>query len=460
MTTFVRRRTMLGAIAGAAGLSCVNTVSGAGEDDIAEGTTVYVGAHSWIYAIDVASQDVVWTVFRHGNYVRTAPIVVDGMLYAGWRDGSITAIDAATGEREWTYREIEEMNATAPTPTVVDGVVYVDGEDMRVHGIDVETGNGVYRTDVLGRNDQSLSPTVVDDVLYAAGEWTSRRGRLYAYDVTGGEKWEFEEPSNRIRSAPLYYEGTVYVGAAGGTLYAVDAESGEESWSFTEPAGAIEYPPVPVDGTLYLCGDDSNREATVYALDAATGDVEWEHDDPEGQTNAGMAVNEDGSMVYAIADGGRLSALDAATGDREWQVGGPGGSTDDEVAGWNPTTPTVYDGELYVVDSRSGSSTMYALDADTGEKRWSVSDDDMANSSRATVVADPASGHSVGTRTARGMLGHHDGWDGTDPSTGGGGSSDDGDDGIPGFTTAAGAAGVGAGAYLLKRRHDDDQRDR
>jgi WD-40 repeat-containing protein len=135
--------------------------------------------------------------------------------------------------------------------------------------------------------------------------------------------------------------------------------------------------------------------------------------------------------------------------------------------------PTVYVG--------SEDGTLYAVDAATGSQEWAFTQPSFRIRSSPTVVADPESGDSIGSRVMLGTLGHRGdradrvttetdpGGSDTDDETGtdgGGGDTADetgtdgdggdtdtqtGGDGFgPGFGGAL--AGLGSAGCLLKRR--------
>jgi PGF-CTERM protein len=133
------------------------------------------------------------------------------------------------------------------------------------------------------------------------------------------------------------------------------------------------------------------------------------------------------------------------------------------------TGPTVYVGASGFVDTDSTLNAVYAVDAATGEEKWAFTQPGGVNSSP-TVVADPESGDSVGSRVMLGTLGHHGDWryagqnidvvsDDGDASGGGNGpneSSGDEDGSGPGFGVGGALAGLGGAGYLLTRRFGDE----
>ena len=135
---------------------------------------------------------------------------------------------------------------------------------------------------------------------------------------------------------------------------------------------------------------------------------------------------------------------------------------------------------------QSGDETLYAVDAATGSQEWAFTQPSGPVESSPTVVDNPASGDSVGSRVLLGTLGHYgdradsspSGDDGGSPgddsgSPGDGGPSDGGDtsddsadsessgDGGLGTTEMAAIGGGGGlallfGAYALMRRSGGD----
>ena len=75
-----------------------------------------------------------------------------------------------------------------------------------------------------------------------------------------------------------------------------------------------------VDGTVFIGSGGSTDAGTfdgsVYALDAETGDVEWEFTDVFwGQASVAVV----GGTAYIAGDFDRVWAVDADTDDIEWQ---------------------------------------------------------------------------------------------------------------------------------------------
>ena len=76
-----------------------------------------------------------WT-YTTGSYVDTRPAVAGGTVYAGSDDGTVYALDTATGGLRWAYTAGDSVS----DPAVAGGTVYVGSLDFKVYALDAATG--------------------------------------------------------------------------------------------------------------------------------------------------------------------------------------------------------------------------------------------------------------------------------------------------------------------------------
>jgi polyvinyl alcohol dehydrogenase (cytochrome) len=148
-------------------------------------------------------------------------------------------------------------------------------------------------------------------------------------------KWAFGFPGDFVAfSQPSIVGGKLYVGSAGGNVYALDAATGCTHWAFDAGAGvrtAITIGPGPI---AYF-GD---MQGNVYALDADSGAQLWKTrvDEYAGARVTGSPKLYDGKLYvpvsshdeWASADPGfecckfrgSVVALDAKTGRQIWKT--------------------------------------------------------------------------------------------------------------------------------------------
>jgi len=363
--------------------------------DGADQSLVYAGsADGLLYARTVATGDEAWTFEPDGagSYaMHSSPTVVDGTVYVGTDreevDGRLYAVDAATGEQEWRSTGLGPGGLLNPSPTVVGGSVYTGGANG-LFSIDAETGDPEWQYDEISIEESS--PTVVDGTAYVGTEG----GELYAVDATTGNvEWQYPVPADDIDSSPTVANGTVYVGTNGGTLHAVDAVTGTQEWEFASPTGRVDSSPTVSDGVVYVAAAD----ATLYAVDTTAGTELWRFG-LDGATEATSPTVSEGVIYQATAE--TLHAVDGS-GTEQWRY--------NDIAGPS-SSPTVHGGTVFVGSGESDNQNdgvIVALDAETGDVKWTTDDPTLFVISSPTVVTDPESGRSVDSRVALRTLGHH-----------------------------------------------------
>lgn len=212
-----------------------------------------------LYALD-EDGDERWV--RDVGSVYDAPVVRDGVVYAGSDRGAAHAFDAETGEELWTrgFESPEEYATPAvAAETVEDGVAYMTAYG-NLYAIDKQDGDGIWRYD----GDR------VSDVEVSDGEvYTSHSGRVAAY-ADGDELWTHgvEGTNPSIRGTA---HGNVYFGDRR-DLRALDAREGEKRWS--REIGE-DYPLVLGDSAVYAGESDlralspDGGEAWTIGLDGS-----------------------------------------------------------------------------------------------------------------------------------------------------------------------------------------------
>ena len=134
-----------------------------------------------------------------------APIIIGGVMYVSTPRQHVLAIDAATGAVKWRYRPTPESRIGANKGVAAgDGKVFVGRRDNLLVALDQQTGQVVW------------------------------------------ERKLTDHPAAYTSAAPVFYNGRVYIGTAGGDngarghLGAYDAKTGQELWKFNTIPGPGE----------------------------------------------------------------------------------------------------------------------------------------------------------------------------------------------------------------------------
>jgi formylglycine-generating enzyme required for sulfatase activity/outer membrane protein assembly factor BamB len=135
-------------------------------------------------------------------------------------------------------------------------------------------------------------------------------------------KWKFKV-KGRIRSCPLALRDKAYIGTDAGIFYALDSETGKEKWRFKMASGPLgdigkgyhanAYPSAPTikNGILYMGG----AGGFLYALDIKTGRPKWKTTIYGAKTVPGSPLPAYGAVFAPIHGYGRDSGLMAVHGE-------------------------------------------------------------------------------------------------------------------------------------------------
>ena len=259
------------------------------------------------------------------------------------------------------FRADSEQTGAAP---------FVTADDRGVPWV-FETGKGIFSSPVIS----------ADGTIFVG----SADRTFYALRPDGTERWRFVTGEIIDSAAVLDDTGGVYFGSGDGFVYALDAATGAERWRFAADApgprnsiinwfeGNVTLGP---GGTL-LAGNDN---FFVYAIDRATGRQQWRAPLPD-QTWSAVAYDRTRQRYYVGNNNltgltGNLFSFDLS-GRQKWVHRGRG-----TVA----ASPVVLPGGAVVVGAYDGY--VRAFDGPTGRELWSFATRDHIYASPAYFAAD------------------------------------------------------------------------
>lgn len=185
-------------------------------------------------------------------------------------------------------------------------------------------------------------PLIADGRVFVTVKHATAQGSiLFALDATDGSVlWSFALGGFSRLAGTCYENGRVFAVNGDGLLRAFDGATGTVVWSVLLPGQfSFSSPPTVLDGVIYTGGAGSG--GTVYAVNANTGAVIWTSSVANG-SNSSPAVTGEG--VYVSYSCPNVYKLNPATGAKIWHYA-PG------CSGGGGKTPALYNGRLYVRDS-------------------------------------------------------------------------------------------------------------
>ena len=276
-----------------------------------------------------------------------------GRLYVTSGFGTLSAVNAATGQEIWTQ---ELQNTATGAPTVFGGLVYVVAGDSTAWAVEAEDGRVRWQSDGLGDvgNVAGAAPPAVNDsrVVFSFGSGAVtgafRQGglRLWSADIVGARRGFAIALVDDITGYPVIDGNTVYAGNHSGRVVALNVNSGERIW--TARHGALD-PVWPAGNSIYFVSDLNE----LVRLDASDGAQVWAVDLPgyepvrrpqrrrdSAYANHGPILA--GNRLIVASSDGFLRSFDPASGDLIGRT---------EIRGGATTRPVVANGTLYVVST-------------------------------------------------------------------------------------------------------------
>ena len=274
------------------------------------------------------------------QFIRLTPALADGRIYAASYDGTVTALDALSGQRVW------EANTKLP----ISGGVGLSDKELVLVGTDKgqvvalrqDDGQEVWRATV---SSEVLAPpraargTVV--VRTSDGKFTGLDAR------SGDRRWVSAHAlpalSLRGNSAPVIVQNLVVAGLETGKLLVMSLDKGLPLTEKTvsPPQGRTEIERlIDIDSEPKIFGDTLYLVAyrgSVAAIDMRGGNPVWNR---ALSSYAGLDV--DAQHVYVSDDADAVLALDRRDGGTLWKQG--------ELGGRRLTAPAASDDYLVVGD--------------------------------------------------------------------------------------------------------------
>jgi outer membrane protein assembly factor BamB len=260
--------------------------------------------------------------FKGNKLLEYSPVLIGNQLFGVNNNGMAFAVKSTTGKARWK-QQVAQLNASSPTYS--DRILYVSNlEPGQVVAIATWNGQVLWKHPLPGRSESS--PLVVGNKVIVGCECNT----VFALDKTTGKAiWE-RHVNGAVKAAPAYENGIVYIGDYSGEMNAIRVGDGSIKWqagsqggSFGQ-AGAFYSTAAVAFGRVYVASKDSR----VYSFEEDSGELAWSHS-LDGELYAGIvAADTDGTdpSVYLGSYGGsKFYALDAKSGDERWSIdaGGP-----------------------------------------------------------------------------------------------------------------------------------------
>lgn len=255
---------------------------------------VYVDESGAIHGHSASSGTRLWSAVV--GEVETAPLITGDNVYVASSTGFLYGFSLSGGQQLWQYPLEQPTSAFTTTPAFADGVIYATTRDGTVHAVDAASGTAVCEP-VDTRFGINEHPIIASGVMFigldggsvrtyaTGGCWSPAVGYSTDYPISladgavvtpdafyyvedrilfgvsmapdgwvgGGfpQVWaEGFTDDTLISAPPVLADGLIYLGTNGGNVWAIDVATGEESWHFNAGA-SLRHELVVVEGAVF-----------------------------------------------------------------------------------------------------------------------------------------------------------------------------------------------------------------
>jgi outer membrane protein assembly factor BamB len=281
------------------------------------------------------------------------------------RTGRTTNKGPATAGLLWGFAARGSFQASPVT--AADGSIFLASTDDCLYAL---TPQGQLRWTFLAKASLYATPAIASDGTLFFGDLA---GWLYALTSDGGLKWTYqltEGTDRRVIASPVVSaDGRSYWASWNNQVYALSQE-GKLLWKIAVGGLISSSPSLDREGNLYLASLDASSPTHIAVQRLSpNAALHWKFDDDLGVDRnrilASPAIDEERGQLYVAAsreEDGILYALNLVDGQPAFRLTLPKGVLSSPALG--------NDGTIYLgcLDGK-----LYAVDAATGNKRWSFS---------------------------------------------------------------------------------------
>lgn len=230
-----------------------------------EGIVYFLAGNNVFYALDAATGQQLWLYSRQDTSqfaIRggSQAAIHNGVIYVGFSDGSLVALNAKTGASAWEVqlnrnKRFRDIDAT---PVVDGNNVYIAGYDDKLYCVSADKGEVLWRVDGGSYSGVTI---VGDKILYP-----TTAGEVWALKKSNGDKlWTYKLEDGGIATQVKTFKGAAVFGESQGSLRFLDLASGSVLGAFYPGRGILSSPQVDEKNSrvYFISG-----EANLYAIDA------------------------------------------------------------------------------------------------------------------------------------------------------------------------------------------------
>jgi len=232
------------------------------DDDIVIARTI----DEKVYGISAFDGEILWTISRKSPSLtlrgESQPLLIQGITFVGFSDGTLAALDAKTGRALWDFpisfprgtNELENLSDVDTTPLLVGKSIYVSSTQDVTHSLDIQEQKLAWSEEVSSTHALAFDAAY----LYVS----DREGVIHQLDRSSGEKvWSQEGLRLFSTSAPVSLGSYVVVGDGDGNLYTLNKSDGSFAGRHSLGAKSIVGDPLVEDDSMIFADSSGSLQS-------------------------------------------------------------------------------------------------------------------------------------------------------------------------------------------------------
>lgn len=228
-----------------------------------EGVLYFISGAQSVYALDASSGKQIWIYSRQDTSgsmtIRggSKPALSNGVLYSGFSDGSLVALNSKTGTEQWeiTLNRNTRFKDIDSSPVIDEDILLINSYDDKLYCISKNKGEIMWSSPYGG----SSTPLVDGDRIFSG----SSRGEMVALNKKDGALLWKHETTHGIYIEPIVFNSLILTGESQGQLLMLNKIDGSVTGAF-EPGRGVFSKPVTQQNKIYFISGEGN----LYGVEA------------------------------------------------------------------------------------------------------------------------------------------------------------------------------------------------
>jgi outer membrane protein assembly factor BamB len=218
-----------------------------------------------LISLDLATGQPKWVApFTASDHWVAPPLVVHDAIYAPNNNGTLYALELATGQLRWS---LPLGNLLWGTPATNGKLIFITSLDHWLYAVDPAARSVAWKLDLGGSAAGAPAISADGNTLYVG----SFAKKVFAVDAASGSIYWTADMKDRVWGTPALDGDSLYAADMSGGIYSLGAPNGKNAWPDINPDGPITASPLVLANGMLV----ATESGSIYAYDR-TGVKIWE----------------------------------------------------------------------------------------------------------------------------------------------------------------------------------------